>query len=442
MGYNNKVIEQLLRDKQYKTVVEQTTKWIDEEPDNYNPWMYRGTAYLLSKHYYPAVLNSTKALALKPDCFEALNNRGAAYMIMNMAPESMADLLRALELNPTSWQPHHQMGLIFGSNGQLDAAEYHFREAVRLSTPDIVFPHCSLGTLLLGRGCWEEGFVEDLHRPEMVHQPFVAPHWNGEDLNGKSILLFAEQGEGDRILSYRYINTIRDRYPDADITVKVQSSHVRLIKWSFPSVKITQNYDKTDYVCSLLNVPMVLKMTWDTVPRPERYLWVDPDVRDAWKLKLSKLPKRMNVGVCWVSTNSTAKSPPAAVLEELGTMPETNLISLQLPTQRCKADLKLYDWTHLINDWGDTAALVENLDMVITIDTSVCHLSGALGKKTSTLVKHSTYWPWMDDNIPPTKRYSIWYPSMTLFRQQMIADWSAPMRRLLLAAQFEACGLT
>jgi hypothetical protein len=439
------VAEEALKKQDYQSVIDLTTQATKEDPKDYRGWALRGAVMLLLKNYYPAILNNDKALEIEPNLYQALNNRGACYIALDLLDEATTDLNKALEISPDSWEPHLQLGLMYGSLDNFTAAEYHLSEAARLGSKDgkgkhVV--HAAYGTLLLGLGKWKEGFAEDLYRPEIMHQPFTAPHWHGEDLNGKHILLFSEGGQGDRILSLRYINSILGYYPYVQVTVKVPKGFLRFTEHSFPGVAVTQNNVDSNYVCSLPNIPMVLDMTWDTVPRPIKYLSVDQRLIDAWEPKIKELPRGLNIGLCWASLNGITKVLPDKAIEKLGEIPNVNFISLQVPHHECKAKIKLLNWSDHITDWADTAALIESLDLIISVDTAVAHMAGALGKPVWTIVKYSTYWPWLDPRIPPTPRYSIWYPSMELFRQQVANDWMMPISRVILTLQRHLVGLT
>lgn len=140
--------------------------------------------------------------------------------------------------------------------------------------------------------------------------------------------------------------------------------------------------------------------------------------------------------------NGAGKAISEPAITELGSTPGVNFISLQVPPVALNAKIKLVDWAGEIKDWADTAALIDCLDLVISIDTAVAHLAGALGKPVWNVVRFSVYWPWLAQGVPPSPSYSIWYPSMHLFRQQVMGDWAIPMSRITLALQRHLVGLT
>lgn len=432
--------------EQYQKVITLSSKAIEEDPKNYRAWVLRGAALIHLDSLYAAILNFDRALAVEPDLPQALNNRGIVYVKLGMFEEGVADFKRAIELT-NFWASHFQLAMFYGATEEPEKAEFHFRQAIThfsdFDPSKLAAIHVFLGTLLQGLGRWKEGFEEDQHRNKLLDykQKTVAPPWRGEDLSQKHILLFAEAGWGDKILSLRYVNLLAERYPGVKIIIGVPKSLARLTKTSF-DMDVTERADTAaDFSCSLLDVPMVLNLTWMNVPRPEKYLSADQELSNYWKDKLKEVPRGLNVGLCWASFNGISKTIPGDHLMELGGVPHVNLISLQVPKSPISAKIRLHDWTDEIKDWADTAALVDNLDLILTVDTAVAHLAGALGKPVWNIVRYSTYWPWLSVDLNPSPSYSIWYPSMQLFRQREASDWLTPIRKAVLQLQRKIVGI-
>ncbi len=439
-------VREVYNSGQYESAIAKATEVISGDPRCYGAWVLRGASLIHLDSPYSAILNFTKAISINSGVYDAWNNRGTAYFRLFMWDEAIADFEQSLAITP-NYMSHFQLGLLYSSTGGPTQAIYHLREAIRLcdeSDDNYNLINIYFATLLQGQGFWQEGFQRDQYRYKIksLRHKFVAPRWQGEDLAGKSILLFTESGWGDKILSLRYVNLLLEKYPDAKITIGAQPDLVSLVRSSFELPISTRSDIPTDYVTSLLDVPMILNLTWDTVPRPQKYLSIDQKLVEKWATKFKELPPGINVGLCWASFNGISKTIPAWDMVELGGVPKINFISLQKPYSQAPKELKLRDWTDGINDWSDTGAIIENCDIIITIDTGVAHLAGALGKPVWNIVRFSTYWPWMDEKIPPSPDYSIWYPSMTLVRQKRLGDWLEPVRKVTLELQRQLVGLT
>jgi Glycosyltransferase family 9 (heptosyltransferase) len=186
-----------------------------------------------------------------------------------------------------------------------------------------------------------------------------------------------------------------------------------------------------DVQCPLMSLPLVFKTTMDTIPSKTPYLHERPDLAKQWHERFAN-SKKLGVGLIWGGNPTHAsdrmRSIPPDVLRELSSVSDVSFVSLQKgepAKRRPPAEMNLSDWTSELHDFADTAALVANLDLIITVDTSVAHLAGAMGKRTWVLLPFSPDWRWFlnrDD--------SPWYPSVRLFRQQTPGSWTAPVGEL------------
>jgi len=189
-------------------------------------------------------------------------------------------------------------------------------------------------------------------------------------------------------------------------------------------------YGKADYSCALLDVPAVLGLDHTKVSQDGYLLAPGGD----WWPRLEKLPPGLKVGLCWSSGTHMntaraahlAKSIPLQHLSFLKT-PGVNFISLQKPREVNLDGTGIIDWTDDIHDFGDTAGLISYLDLVISVDTAVAHLAGALGVECWNFVRFSGYWPWVSPEVLKDKHHSIWYPNMKLLRQPGLNDWREPL---------------
>jgi hypothetical protein len=303
----------------------------------------------------------------------------------------------------------------------------------------------NLGVTLLGLGQWEEGFPAYAARLANTPHPPAAsrfPRWQGEDLAGKTILLYPEQGYGDEILASRFASLLGVRYGCDHIVLEARVPFLRLAR-TLPDVgRVVARGDpfppEIDYSLPLLDVPMVLGLEPRGLPLrtvPDRYLQA-PGRSGFFADRIARQPATLNVGLCWgsgkhldtVTAARAMKSIPIGKLAGLA-LPGVRLVSLQKPAEPTPAEMRVVDWTDELDDLADTAELIEALDLIITVDTAVAHLAGALGKPVWNFVRFSGYWPWLAPGVAGDPAKSIWYPSMQLYRQPALNDWTTPIAK-------------
>jgi tetratricopeptide (TPR) repeat protein len=382
-------------------------------PDYADAWSNRGyTLYhLASGCVEEALANYDRALAIKPDCVEALNNRGNALRELGRVEEALASYSAAIAIKP-------------------DYANAHWNEALtRLSAGDFA------------RG-WEK--YEWRWRLDQLrdHQrDFHAPLWVGrQELSGKTILLHAEQGFGDTLQFCRYAPAIAAM--GASVVLEVQAPLKSLLR-SLPGVEQVVGQGEPlpplDFHCPLMSLPLAFGTELGTIPAHSPYLRANPFHTAARRERLAKFDGA-KIGLVWAGS-AWAHIPAASWMDrrrsmrlqqmrELGTIDHITLVSLQKGEPAGQAQdppegMALVDWTEELRGFADTAALVEALDLVITVDTSVAHLAGALGKPVWVLNRHDRCWRWLRD-----REDTPWYPSMRLFTQPSPSDWGTVIRRV------------
>ncbi len=434
-----------IRGRDNETALRLLVEAIKLKPNFVEAWVVRGNVLHSTERHFDSLLHYDRALSINEKLHDAWNNRGLAFADLGMWGEAELSFRRSAELLP-ALEPHMGLANMFCTTMRLEDAAKEYRAAIDADSGNFE-AHFNLGVTLLGLGRWEEGFREYEWRWQNTPYPPAAyrndQKWKGEDLAGKRIVLYPEQGYGDEIMGLRFANELAQRFPEATILVQARAPMYRLACNSFGGniAVVDMHADDgglggipIDYSCPLLDVPGVLGLYRDTVPRPRRYLNAAVGATREWKSRLLKLPPGLNVGLCWSSGGhlntaraaQQAKSVPLAWLRPLA-MPGVNLISLQKPREPV-GDFPLTEWTDDIHDFAGTAGLIEALDLVISVDTSVAHLAGAIGKPVANLVRFSGYWPWLAPDIAPKSGYSIWYPSMILLRQPRLADWLEPIR--------------
>jgi Glycosyltransferase family 9 (heptosyltransferase)/Tetratricopeptide repeat len=416
-------------------------------PEFAEAWIVRGNVLHSTERHFDSLLHYDRALSINESLHDAWNNRGLAFADLGMWGEAEHSFRRSAEIMP-ALEPHMGLANMFCTIMRLEEAAAEYGEAVKYGGgPEA---HFNRGVTLLGLGRWEEGFAEYEHRWENTPYPPAAyrnyPKWRGEDLSDKTIVLYPEQGYGDEIMAQRFAIDVAHRWPKARVVVQARAPMLRLAEGlgrGCCSIGALHMHDdnpvSADYSCPLLDVPMVLglgipgrfQLRTSYLAAPNR------EMVKTWHHRLHNLPKGLNVGLCWSSGGhlntaraaQQSKSIPLGALKSLG-LTGVNLISLQKESEPVPDGFPLTaDWVDDCHDFADTAALIEALDLVISVDTAVAHLAGALGKPVWNFVRFSGYWPWLTAEAAGSPEHSIWYPSMTLLRQPRLMDWREPIAR-------------
>jgi Tfp pilus assembly protein PilF len=433
-----------VRGRDYDSAKALLVEAIKLKPDFAEAWTLRGNVLLAQEQPFEAMLHYERAVSIRPEAYDAWSNLGQCMGSLGLWQAAEAAFHKSSELMPTA-AAHIGLANMYCTLMRLKDAADEYRKAVAFDATDYE-ARFNLGVTLLGLGQWEEGFREYEQRwlndplPPLAYRRY--PKWRGEDFSNKVLLLYPEQGYGDEIMAFRFASLV-GIYTNARVIVETRSPFTRLAKGGVEVITRGDSYpDGIDFSCPLLDVPMVLGIKpYDThmlVPKSGRYLYSRQSEIDAWKIRLDELPRGLNVGLCWASGRHMStvlaarnmKSVPIKLLAGLA-MPGVNLISLQKPVEPDTGGLNIVDWTDELDDLADTAALIESLDLVITVDTAVAHLAGALGKPCWNLVRFSGYWPWLAPEVLNDPSKSIWYPSMTLYRQPVLGDWVTPVRKII-----------
>jgi tetratricopeptide (TPR) repeat protein len=379
-----------------------------------------------------ALASSRTAIALKPALAVAHAGLGNALLEQDRLAEAEAAFAEALRLNPGLPQAHANTGLVRYRQGRLEAAETAYRQAIALREASWEAHH-NLGVLLLERGRFEEGWREFEWRlraaPEKQREAgFAAPRWAGEDLTGKTLLVYAEQGFGDMIQCARFLPRLAAL--GARVVLQGPAPLRRLLAGLVHDyIDEGEPEPAADYRAPLFSLPGVLGVTLESLPGPIPYLAGDPALAARWKTRLEVIAPGLRVGVVW-SGNVTAKvdrgrSFRLAALEPLAQAVGAPLLSLQkgfgldqLDTLPASMRVTTLGPDYDAGDFADTAAVIAGLDLVISCDTAVGHLAGALGAPAWLALNARSEWRWLYDrtNTP-------WYPSLRLYRQPGPRDW-------------------
>jgi tetratricopeptide (TPR) repeat protein len=398
-------------------------------PDHADTHNILGSAYQEKGELDNAVACYRNAIRCDGNSFMAYNNLGATLRLQGNLDEAVASYQNALQIKPDFAAAMNNLGTALRDKGDLDDAMSWYRKAIQL-TPDFADAHWNLSFALLLAGLFQEGWQEyewiwKLKKPKYR---LPQPLWDGADIRGKRILLYAEQGFGDVIQFVRYAPMVADR--GAEVIVGCQKELKSLLK-SLPGVSAVVAFGEAlphyDIQCPLPSLPRIFHATLENMHSSVPYLHADLGLIAKWRDRLQNDTLSLNIGLTWAGSpghlNDRNRSCPIDLFVPITRIDGVRLFSLQkeiheMWTGNALSDLKLIDYTRDIADFSDTAGIIMNLDLVITVDTAVAHIAGAIGKPVWTLLPYSPDWRWMLN-----REDSPWYPTMRLFRQPSPGDW-------------------
>lgn len=394
-----------------------------------------------------AVARYQDALALQPALPEANANLGNVLLDLGDADAAIACLRRAVELRPAFAEAHAGLGNALLSAGRLGEAEHSLRRALELQ-PALASARLSLGHARLLQGDFAAGLPLYESRFEVsaataqyaglgVRLALVAgiPRWTGADAKGESLVVWTEQGLGDSLMALRYLPLLKQRgvgrllvYCDAELvrvmqTVQGVDEVIPRTRETVPGLAALQ--------CPAMSLPLACGTRLDSIPSRVPYLAVPAALADAWAQRLSGAGAP-RVGLAWAGGAANPKdalrSLPLALLQPLFEVDGVQFVSLQKGApagQLRERSLPVLDRMAECDDLLQTAALVQQLDLVICVDTAVAHLAGALGKPVWMLNRFESEWRWMLG-----REDSPWYPTMRIFRQPRPGDWAPVVARI------------
>jgi tetratricopeptide (TPR) repeat protein len=385
-----------------------------------------------------AVACYKKALQLKPDYPEALVNLGNVLLEQGKPGEALAIYEQALQLHPDSAAAHDHRSQALLAQGKLDEALAGFGQAIHLR-PDHAGARMGRALTLLLLGHFEEGWVEYEWRwkcKEFSPWSYPQPPWDGSPLDGRTILLHAEQGLGDTLHFIRYAALVKER--GGRVVVACQKPLLRLLA-SCPGIDQLVPYNEPlpdfDVHTPLLSLPRIFGTTLATVPANIPYLFADPALLGHWQRELSSY-RTFRIGIAWQGNpdypGDAQRSFPLAQLAPLARVGGVQLLSLQKThgmEQLRTAPFPVIDLGSRLDETSgpfmDTAAVIKNLDLVICPNTALVHLAGALGVPVWLALPLNPEWRWLWNRAD-----SPWYPTVRLFRQEQTGDWAGVFARM------------
>jgi tetratricopeptide (TPR) repeat protein len=405
-----------------------------------------GTVLVGQENLDEGVACYEQALAFQPGYAEAHYNLGYARKQQGKLEQAVVHYEQALALKPAYVDAHHNLGNALGAQGKLGEAAARYQQALALR-PDWAEAQLGLATCYLLGGDYQRGwpaYEARLQITGLAARPDL-PRWNGEPLTGRSLLLVAEQGLGDAIQFVRYARLLKER--GAKVVLACRPALGRLLASCSDVDELfivgsAEEWPRCDYYLPLLSAPLAVGTTAATIPREVPYLWADAELIDRWRREMAEI-EGFKIGIAWQGSPDfpldRQRSISLAQFAPLARVPGVRLVSLQKgfgAEQMATVDFPVVDLSDRLDEaagpFMDTAAVMRSVDLVVTSDTAIAHLAGALGLPVWVALHFSAEWRWLrgrDD--------SPWYPTMRLFRQSRFGEWPDVFERMAAAVEMQ-----
>jgi tetratricopeptide (TPR) repeat protein len=429
-GFNNLGIT--LKDQgKLDKAIEAYSKALSFKPDYAEAYNNMGNALKLKGKLEEAIGAYNKAIAIKPDYAEAYNNMGTAFKDQGKLEEAIEVYNKALSLKPDYAEAYNNMGNALNDQSKQEEAIEAYNKALLLK-PDYADAYYNMSFAYNLQGEFQKGlelFEWRLKKKDfVVRPPREELSWDGSKaIEGKQFVIYDEQGLGDIIQFCRYLPLLEQK--GAKVTFKVKQKLHTLLYTLDCNVVLTESFPnekKINFEAPLMSLPYLFKTNLETIPEMASYLSADHLKVVSWGKRLSK--DKFKIGICWQGSKNkidVGRSFPLSLFEGISGLPNVELISLHKGEGEEQIKEIKFDLTNLGDDFDagddafiDTAAVMANCDLIITSDTAIAHLSGALGCQTWVALKHNPDWRWMLD-----RKDSPWYPTMTLYRQKQRGNW-------------------
>jgi tetratricopeptide (TPR) repeat protein len=397
-----------------------------------------GLALYSQGSYEDALKNLVSALVLEPHNPVICNNLGVCYFSLDQFECAVQSYQKAIALDPRYVLAHNNLGNALVKLFQHEEALKSYDQALVLDSTCVeAYWNKSLALLQLGR--FSEGWV--LHESRWAKPSFqpIVRHfpqaiWDGSfPIDGKMLLLHAEQGLGDTLQFVRYVEMVKTL--GARVVLEVQAPLVSLFDGLFDVGSLVKQGDPLpsfDCHCPLMSLPLAFQTTLTSVPSAVPYLKPSSEKERFWAEKLGAT-KQLRVGLVWSGDprHQNDKQRSIALSELIAALPPGfEYVSLQSEIRdsdrrALKESERLVHFGSELKDFSDTSALCAQMDVVVCVDTSVAHLSGALGKPTFLLLPYNPDWRWLLDRTD-----SPWYPTMQLYRQEQLGNWQSALEKV------------
>lgn len=391
------------------------------------------------KRFEEAIALCKRVLAVNPNALDMTANMGEAMMNLGQFEETIAEMKKVLAIRPLP-SVYQSLSNAYARTARPDEALENINKALDLDPKNAVL-HFNKSIILMLMGRYLEAWPEYEWRwqhPRMVGRTrrFNVPQWDGKPLNGARILLHAEQGMGDTIFFGRYARLIAEQRGGKPV-MWVQTSIVEVAK-TIPGVEQVVGeagpLPPVDFHIPIMSLPRIFNTSVETVPAPIPYIKADPVKSAYWKEELARRTNKFKVGLVWeggaFQPENFLRSASLPAYAPLADVPGVAFFSLQKgPAEvQSKTPPEGMDFTDLapfIKDFSDTTAMLDNMDLLVSIDTSVVHFAAALGKKIWMFLAYSPGHMWMYH-----REDTPWYPNIKIYRQPAFKDWVTPVMRV------------
>ncbi|OGI18021.1 MAG: hypothetical protein A2255_00545 [Candidatus Melainabacteria bacterium RIFOXYA2_FULL_32_9] len=424
--------------KDFDKAINYTNQAISINPD---PKYYEDLAnlYYDKKDFNKAIEAYLQVLTLDPNNHNILFNLGLSFLSEDRVDEAIDFFKKALSVNPDDAEIYYNLALAYVEKCEFKEAINSLNHSIKIK-PDYPDANFLLGCIFLQTSNFEEGWKlyewRFFKKDAIELLNFSKPRWDGSDIKDKTIYVYHEQGYGDSIMFARFLpllSTISKK-----VLFKPQAGLEKLFKESNLPVDIIDNSVPSfnlefDTYIHLLSLPGILKVNQYNIPFKNNYLKSNKEKTNQYKQEYFN-NEQFKIGIAWQSNPNIEKKRPIPLkyFYKLAGLKNIKLYSLQKgygieQLDNIPEEVEIINIGKTFNNFSDTAAAIQNLDLVITIDTSIAHLSGSLGKSTLVLLPYSPDWRWLLDS-----ENSIWYDSLKLYRQKTPGDWDETMKRILL----------
>jgi tetratricopeptide (TPR) repeat protein len=436
----------LLRSGHPEAAIASCDEVLRRDPKHPQSLGIRGAALHKLGRLEDALASLNEAVRFNPIAPDAWLNRGNVLQELDRHPEAIACYHEALRMRLYYPEALSSLGVALKDAGEIDRAIIYFDEALK-HKPDYPDARNNRAGALLLHGDLKAGFEDFESRWDRSNAPpktlvSELPVWEGQNIAGQAIVVWDEQGLGDLIQFSRYVLCLVEA--GADVTLLCRKTMHRLLHTLPKPVRLVEALDPSEpfaFQIALMSLPRNFQTTLETIPATIPYLHPEPALVGKWANRIGRHGFR--IGVCWQGQKfiNLQRSFPLACLAPLAAIEGVRLISLmkdQGPIEVAAADSR-FNIESLGGDFDagpesfiDSAAAMENLDLVVTSDTSIAHLAGALGRPVFLALKHVPDWRWLMH-----REDSPWYPTMRLFRQAEKGGWDGVFKRIAL--EVEAC---
>ncbi len=437
--YHNNLGVCLVRQNKHDEAIVAFRKAAELAPDKVSVLMNLANAFKHKKEPAQAIRCYEQLTRLRPDDAEALCSLGMAWSELGNRAQAAVYYRKAVALNPNFADARNNLGVALADLNEVEEAEEHLKEAVKLR-PEHGETHRNLGIIQLMAGKFKDGWAEYEWRwrcnfPDPHAK--TCPRWDGSPLAGRTLLLYAEQGLGDALQFIRYAPVVQQSCGRVVFECpKVLVSLFRSVPGIDELISQGSRLPRVDVAAPLLSLPFLLGTELDTVPAQVPYVHADPERVARWRQAFRNV-SGFKVAISWQGSTKYAgdrqRSIPLKHFAPLASIPGVQLISLQKGVGSeqlgpVAGDLLPLDLGRQIDEDGhafvDTAAIMKVVDLVITSDTAVAHLAGALGVPVWLMLHFAGDWRWLRGRLD-----SPWYPTMRLYRQETTGDWEGAFER-------------